>query len=92
MRSRIVWALGSTKGLDPATLYQVRGDRWAYPAPVTCPNGHTLAPNRTIVGTVACSTPAGQVCHRTYTCRVCDAVIMWPPETDACQHRPFDGR
>ncbi len=92
MGSNIEWALGSTTGLDPDILYPVRGDRWAPPQPVACPNGHPLAPGRTIVGTIACITTAGQICHRTYTCRTCDAVIMWPPETDDCQHRPFDGR
>lgn len=30
--------------------------------------------------------------HRTHTCRRCDAEIYWPPITEQCEHRVFDGR
>ncbi|WP_043648101.1 hypothetical protein [Nocardia thailandica] len=87
----IVWRLGSTTGLDPSQLYRVRGG-WASPSPAACPAGHSLGPNRVIVGSVMCPDVPGTGCHRSYRCRTCDAVILWPPETASCVHRPFDGR
>lgn len=88
----IVWALDSTVGLDPGKLYEVRGQRWAYPAPVACPRGHLLGPLQALVGAMVCPAVPGTSCHRTYTCRTCEAVIMWPPETAECDHRPFGDR
>ncbi len=88
--NEIEWELGRTRGLDPDRLYQVRGG-WAPPSPVACPAGHRLGPGQALVGSTACiATPTGF--HRTYTCRRCDAVVMWPPETAECDHRAFDGR
>ncbi|MFD3594352.1 hypothetical protein ACFWU5_16635 [Nocardia sp. NPDC058640] len=88
MRS-ILWSLGSTTGLNPDRLYAVRGG-WAHPSPVTCPNGHSLSPRRVLVGTQACLAVDGY--HRTYACRRCNTVIMWPPVTAVCDHQVFDER
>ncbi|MEV6219878.1 hypothetical protein [Nocardia sp. NPDC051833] len=91
MSSNPDWRIGSTTGLNPDALYSVRRG-WAHPSPVTCPNGHRLGPNRVLVGIVMCPDVPGTNCHRTYTCRQCDAAVMWPPAVDACDHRWFDGR
>lgn len=47
-------------------------------APALCPNGHTLGPNRCLVGWEQCAcTPHGG--HRTHTCRTCWVTIRKPP-------------
>ncbi|MEV4155386.1 hypothetical protein AB0J48_20385 [Nocardia salmonicida] len=89
MRS-IVWHLGDGKPVEPGRLYWIRGDRWAEPSPMHCPAGHRLGPGRVLVGKVACAAVGGS--HRTHACRTCNAVVMWPPATDHCDHRVFDER
>ncbi|MFC4124960.1 hypothetical protein [Nocardia rhizosphaerae] len=80
----IVWHLGDGKPVEPGRLYQVRGGSWAEPVPIRCPNGHRLGPHQVLVGSLAC--PAIARHHRTHACLQCDAVIYWPPVTEACDH------
>lgn len=74
---------------EPGQLYRVR-DGWAEPRPVTCPNGHDLAPGRCLVGSIACLRVGGR--HRTHTCRECDAIIYTPPVRPDCDHSRGHGR
>ncbi|MFD4457720.1 hypothetical protein [Nocardia sp. NPDC058480] len=87
MRS-ILWRLRDGSVVEPGRLYRTRRG-WVEPEPAACPNGHRLGPGRVLVGKIAC---AAVGLHRTHACRTCDAVIMWPPLTDACDHRVFDER
>lgn len=49
-------------------------------APRQCPNGHLLAPNRTLVGWEVCGcVTAHNGGHRTHYCRECGATIRTPP-------------
>lgn len=61
------------------------------PAPAVCAGegAHPLVPGRVMLGTRACScAPDGA--HRTWTCRVCGDVQLWPPH-DETAAAPYFG-
>ena len=53
--------------------------KWTEDAPTHCPNGHTLGPDRVLVGWQA--PRAGTLEHgtRVHECRQCGAVMRWKP-------------
>lgn len=87
---RPVWKISNGRtNVNPDRLYHdSRTDRWEAPAPVACPNGHQLGACRTLIGYRACRCGG----HRTYLCRTCESMIIWPPETSYCERGVFDGR
>ncbi|NEW40756.1 hypothetical protein GV793_17805 [Nocardia cyriacigeorgica] len=87
---RPVWQISNGRtNINPDALYQdARTERWEVPSPVACPNGHQLGAGRVLVGACACRCGG----HRTWLCRTCEAMVIWPPETDECERGVFDRR
>lgn len=59
-------------------LVRTTNGKWITKAPSSCPNGHTLGPNRVLVGHVACLGHGGGG-HTSWHCRICDATTYGPP-------------
>jgi hypothetical protein len=72
-------------------LYEVRG-KWEHPSPTACQCGAQFRAGTVTIGWQACLAIPGRTGHLTYRCESCAKVIPVPDETEACDHRPFDGR
>ena len=55
-------------------LVKTTSGKWISHPPTRCPNGHTLGPNRSLVGHQACLGHGGA--HTTWTCLTCDATVL----------------
>jgi hypothetical protein len=56
---------------------------WMILPPALCPNGHSLGPNRMLVGHQPCAGGCGG--HTTWECLSCNAITYWPGVGAGCQ-------